>query len=91
MKKYILSCTDNTVVVVETYVTIDSLFVASAFAGKQVYDIILMQVCSLSQKRVVGLSQRLDFSGVEPPICLLYDLHNFFDKSLCNLYIVFFL
>lgn len=56
MKKYILSCTDNTVVVVETYITIDSLFVASAFAGKQVYDIILMQVCSLSQKRAVGLS-----------------------------------
>ena len=30
MKKYIL-----------TYITIDSLFVASAFAGKQVYDITL--------------------------------------------------
>jgi len=42
MKKYILSCTDNTVIVVETSVTIDSLFIASAFAGKQVYDIILM-------------------------------------------------
>ena len=91
MKKYILSCTDNTVVVVETYVTIDSLFVASAFAGKQVYDIILMQVCSLSQKRVVGLSQRLDFFGVEPLFRPLYDLHNFLGKSLCNLYIVFFL
>jgi hypothetical protein len=42
MKKYILSCTDNTVIVIETSVTIDSLFIASAFAGKQVYDIILM-------------------------------------------------
>lgn len=55
MKKYILSCTDNTVILVETYVTIDSLYVASVFAGKQVYDITLMQVCSLSQKRAVGL------------------------------------
>lgn len=56
MKKYILSCVDHTVVVVETSVVIDSLYVASAFAGKQVYDITLMQVCSLSQKRAVGLS-----------------------------------
>ena len=56
MKKYILSCTDNTIVIVETYITINSLFIASVFAGKQVYDITLMQVCSLSQKRAVGLS-----------------------------------
>ena len=91
MKKYILSCVDHTVVIVETSVVIDSLYVASVFAGKQVYDITLMQVCSLSQKRAVGLSWRLDFSGVEPPACLLYDLHNFLGKSLCNLYIVFFL
>ena len=42
MKKYILSCTDNTVIFVETYVTIDSLYIASIFAGKEVYDIILM-------------------------------------------------
>jgi len=41
MKKYILSCVDHTVIIVETYITIDSLFVASAFAGKQVYDITL--------------------------------------------------
>ena len=56
MKKYILSCVDHTVVIVETSVVIDSLYVASVFAGKQVYDITLMQVCSLSQKRAVGLS-----------------------------------
>ena len=56
MKKYILSCVDHTVVIVETSVVINSLCVASAFAGKPVYDIILMQVCSLSQKRAVGLS-----------------------------------
>lgn len=41
MKKYILSCVDHTVIVVKTSVVIDSLYVASAFAGKQVYDITL--------------------------------------------------
>ena len=44
MKKYILSCVDHTVVIVETSVVIDSLYVASVFAGKQVYDITLFQV-----------------------------------------------
>lgn len=44
MKKYILSCVDHTVVIVKTSVVINSLCVASAFAGKPVYDITLFQV-----------------------------------------------